>query len=175
MIRVLLSVLMLGMLAACATSGSEDGAGTVAGTESVDRPAVKPADSHPLTNKSFAGNELNDPDNVLSKRSVYYAFDSDLVKDDYKPLVVAHARYLQKHSDATMRIEGNTDERGSREYNLALGQRRADGVKQMMQLMGVRVSQIETISYGEERPRMSGADETSWAENRRSDLVYQGQ
>jgi len=173
--RVLLSVLMLGVLAACATSGSEDGAGTVGATESVDRPAVKPAESQPLTKESFAGNELNDPNNVLSKRSVYYAYDSDSVKDEYKPLVVAHARYLQKHGGATMRIEGNADERGSREYNLALGQRRADAVKQMMQLMGVSVTQIETISYGEERPRLSGSDETSWAENRRADMVYQAE
>jgi peptidoglycan-associated lipoprotein len=74
-----------------------------------------------------------------------------------------------------MRIEGNADERGSREYNLALGQRRADAVKQMMQLMGVRVTQIETISYGEERPRQTASDEESWAENRRADVVYRGE
>lgn len=173
--RLLLSVLMVGVLGACATTGSEDGAGATAGTESVDRPAVKPAESQPLAKKSFAGNDLNDPDNILSKRSVYYEFDSDSVKSEYRPIVIAHGQYLQTHGGATMRIEGNADERGSREYNLALGQRRADAVKQMMQLMGVSVTQIETISYGEEKPRLSGSDETSWAENRRADLVYRAE
>jgi peptidoglycan-associated lipoprotein len=175
--RLLLSVLMLGMLGACATS-SEQGAGAgdgKAGTEAVDRPAIKPAESQPLKDKSTAGNALTDPDNILSRRSVYYEFDSDLVKDEYKPLVIAHARYLREHGTAAMRIEGNTDERGSREYNLALGQRRADAVKQMMQLMGASVTKIETISYGEEKPRGTGSDDASWAENRRSDIVYQSE
>jgi len=177
--RILLSVLMLAVLGACATTTPDQkdaalGNGN-SGAGSVDRPAVKPPESQPLTNKSLAGNTLKDPNNILSKRSVYYDFDSNLVKADYKPLVAAHARYLREHSRADMRIEGNADERGSREYNLALGQRRADAVKQMMQLMGVRVTQIETVSYGEERPRKTGSDETSWAENRRADIVYQGE
>jgi len=177
--RILLSVLMLGVLGACATVTPDQNDAAVgngkSGAESVDRPAVRPAESQPLTDKSLAGNALKDPNNILSKRSVYYDFDSNLVKDEYKPIVVAHARYLREHSSAEMRIEGNADERGSREYNLALGQRRADAVKQMMQLMSVRVTQIETISYGEERPRKASSDEGSWAENRRADIVYQGE
>lgn len=175
--RLVLSVLMLGMLGACATS-SEQGPGagdSKSGTEAVDRPAIKPAESQPLKDKSLAGSTLTDPDNILSKRSVYYEFNSDLVKDEYKPLVIAHARYVREHRTAAMRIEGNADERGSREYNLALGQRRADAVKQMMQLMGASVTQIETISYGEEKPRATGSDEASWAENRRSDILYKSE
>ena len=171
--RLLLSVLMVGALAACATTSDQGAAGDgKTGAEAVDRPAVKAAESQPLKDESMAGNALNDPDNILSKRSVYYEFDSDVIKAEYKPLVVAHARYLREHQAAAMRIEGNADERGSREYNLALGQRRADAVKQMMQLMGVSVTQVETISYGEEKPRATGSDEASWAENRRSDIVY---
>ena len=175
--RLLLSVLMVGMLAACATTSDQDmGTGDgKTGAEAVDRPAIKAAESQPLQDKSMAGSAINDPDNILSKRSVYYEFNSDVVQAEYKPLVVAHARYLREHHAAAMRIEGNADERGSREYNLALGQRRADAVKQMMQLMGVSVTQIETVSYGEEKPRATGSDEASWAENRRSDIVYQSE
>lgn len=173
--RLLLSVLLAGLVAACSTVGQEqDGAGVEDRNvgEAVDRPAIKPAESQALTDKSLAGSALKDPNNILSKRSVYYDFDSNLIKDEYKPVVTAHARYLRQHSATAMRIEGNADERGSREYNLALGQRRADAVKQMMQLLGARTEQIETVSYGEEKPRGTGSDEASWAENRRADILY---
>jgi peptidoglycan-associated lipoprotein len=178
--RLLLSVLLVGFVAACATTTKEQEGAAVedrkpGAGESVDRPAVKPAESKPLTDKPFAGGPLKDPNNILSKRSVYFEFDSSLVKDEYRPMVSAHARYLQQHNAAKMRIEGNTDERGSREYNLALGQRRADSVRQMMMLLGARSVQIETVSFGEEKPRAAGHDEAAWAENRRADIVYQGE
>ncbi len=178
--RLLLSVLLVGFVAACATTTKEQEGAAVedrkpGAGESVDRPAVKPAESKPLTDKPFAGGPLKDPNNILSKRSVYFEFDSSLVKDEYRPMVSAHARYLQQHNAAKMRIEGNTDERGSREYNLALGQRRADSVRQMMMLLGARSVQIETVSFGEEKPRAAGQDEAAWAENRRADIVYQGE
>lgn len=176
--RLFLSVLVMGLVAACSSVSQEREGAAIEDRipgEAVDQPAVKPADGRPLTDKAVAGDPLNDPDNILSKRSVYYNFDSNLVKDEYKPVVAAHARYLSGHSGAAMRIEGNADERGSREYNLALGQRRADAVKQMMRLLGVRSDQIETISYGEEKPRALGTDETSWAENRRADMLYRGE
>jgi len=176
--KFLLSVLTLGLVAACSSTPNEQDSAAVEDRkpgESVDRPAVKPAEANPLTDKSFAGSPLNDPNNILSKRSVYFEFDSNLVKDEFKPIVSAHARYLQQNSGATMRIEGNADERGSREYNLALGQRRADAVRQMMQLLGARGGQIETVSFGEEKPRGTGNDEASWAENRRADSVYRGE
>jgi peptidoglycan-associated lipoprotein len=121
------------------------------------------------------GNPLRDPSNILSKRSVYFDFDSFVVKDEYRPLVEAHARYLQQNRSTRMTIQGNTDERGSREYNIALGQKRADAVKRMMLLLGATESQIETVSYGEERPKNAGHDETAWAENRRDDIVYAGE
>jgi peptidoglycan-associated lipoprotein len=121
------------------------------------------------------GNPLRDPNNILSKRSVYFDFDSFVVKDEYRPLVEAHARYLQQNRTARMTIQGNTDERGSREYNIALGQKRADSVKRMMTLLGAGEAQIETVSFGKEKPRNQGHDEAAWAENRRDDILYVGE
>ena len=121
------------------------------------------------------GDELRNPNSILSKRSVYFDFDSFVVKDEYRPLVEAHARYLQSHRNARMTVQGNTDERGSREYNIALGQKRADAVKRMMTLLGAQDSQVETTSFGEERPKNPGHDESAWAENRRDDIVYGGE
>ena len=122
-----------------------------------------------------AANPLRDPGSILSKRSIYFDFDSFVVKDEYRPLVEAHARYLQQNRNARMTIQGNTDERGSREYNIALGQKRADAVKRMMLLLGATDGQIETVSYGEERPKNAGHEESAWAENRRDDIVYGGE
>jgi peptidoglycan-associated lipoprotein len=124
---------------------------------------------------TMAANPLKDPASPLSKRSVYFDFDSFVVKDEYKPLVEAHARYLQQNRNARMTIQGNTDERGSREYNIALGQKRADAVKRMMTLLGAADAQIETVSFGKEKPRNPGHDEGAWAENRRDDIVYAGE
>ena len=124
---------------------------------------------------SGLGNPLRDPNNVLSKRSVYFDFDSFVVKEEYRPLVEAHARYLQQNRNARMTVQGNTDERGSREYNIALGQKRADSVKRMMMLLGATESQIETVSFGKEKPRNQGHDESAWAENRRDDILYAGE
>jgi peptidoglycan-associated lipoprotein len=115
---------------------------------------------------------LNDPSSVLAKRSVYFDFDKSLIKNDFQPLIEAHGRYLVEHTARQIRIEGNCDERGGREYNLALGQRRADAVRERMQLVGVQGTRIETISFGKEKPKAPGHDETAWAENRRADLVY---
>ena len=122
-----------------------------------------------------ARNPLRDPGSILSKRSIYFDFDSFVVKDEYRPLVEAHARYLQQNRTARMTIQGNTDERGSREYNIALGQKRADSVKRMMMLLGATESQIETVSFGKEKPRNPGHDEAAWAENRRDDILYAGE
>jgi peptidoglycan-associated lipoprotein len=122
-----------------------------------------------------AANPLRDPNNILSKRSVYFDYDSFVVKEEYRPLVEAHARYLQQNRNARVTIQGNTDERGSREYNIALGQKRADSVKRMMTLLGAGESQIETVSFGKEKPRNPGHDEAAWAENRRDDIVYAGE
>jgi peptidoglycan-associated lipoprotein len=119
--------------------------------------------------------QLTDPANILSKRSVFYDYDSFVVKDEYKSLIEAHGRYLRDNRSARIIIQGNTDERGGREYNLALGHKRAESVKQMLAILGVQEAQIETVSFGKEKPRNPGSDEGAYAENRRSDIVYQGE
>ena len=119
-----------------------------------------------------AGNPLRDPNNVLAKRSVYFDFDSNAVKAEYQPLIQAHSGFMTSHAESRVRIEGNCDERGSREYNLALGQRRAESMKRVMTALGVPDSHIETVSFGEEKPAVAGHNEASWAGNRRDDLRY---
>ena len=118
---------------------------------------------------------LKDPNNILSKRSLYYDYDKYDVKDEYKPLLQAHARYLAQNRNAKMLIQGNCDERGSREYNIALGQKRADGVKKMLLLMGAQESQVESVSLGEEKPRCTDNTEACYSQNRRSDMLYGGE
>lgn len=118
---------------------------------------------------------LRDPRSPLSKRSVFFDYNSFVVKDDYKALVEAHAAYLKRAPKARIVIEGNTDERGSREYNLALGQKRSEAVKQVMALLGVNDAQIEAVSFGEEKPRNATANESAWSENRRADIRYVGE
>ena len=122
-----------------------------------------------------SGNPLTDPNNILSKRSIYFDYDKDEVKAEFRPLVEAHAKYLKQNGNARLMIQGNTDERGSREYNLALGQRRAAAVKNAMNVYGASDNQIETVSYGEEKQRCAEANDACWAENRRADIVYSGE
>ncbi len=179
--RLLLAAMALMVLAACSSTPTkeqdaaavEDRSGGAASQQAATPPsATTGPTSKPLASAGVSGNPLKDPSNILSKRSVFFELDSNIVKDEFKPLVSAHARYLQQNRGMKMTIQGNADERGSREYNLALGQRRADAVKQMMQLLGAQADQIETVSFGEEKPRATGHDEASWAENRRADIVY---
>ena len=176
--KLLFSLVVLGVLAGCASQETKEQPGAKV---EEGKPAVGPATkstepvAKPIVAKPIVANPLKDPGNILSKRSVYYDYDSAIIKDQYKPLVTAHSRYLTQNRAAKITIQGNTDERGSREYNIALGQRRADSVKQMMILLGVQEAQVETVSFGEEKPRVEGHDETAWSENRRSDIVYQGE
>jgi peptidoglycan-associated lipoprotein len=116
---------------------------------------------------------LNDPKGVLANRSVYFDFDSYAVRDDGKPVVSNHAGYLTKHTERKVLIQGNTDERGGTEYNLALGQKRAEAVRKAMSALGVSDGQMEAVSLGKEKPKATGHDESAWAENRRADIVYQ--
>jgi len=128
------------------------------------------------TDQAISGTALDpfNPQSVLAQeRSVYFEFDSYTVADRYRTTVDTHARYLITKPNQRILIEGHTDERGSTEYNLALGQRRADAVRRTMTLFGVADAQIETISFGREKPRATGSTEADWAENRRADIVYQ--
>jgi peptidoglycan-associated lipoprotein len=145
--------------ATSSTTGTQSATSTVPGTRgSVD-----------LTGSQTG--TATDGQGVDLKRSVYYEFDQYDVKPQYRALVESHARWLRANPQARLTIEGNTDEWGSREYNVALGQRRAESVTKMMVLMGVKPQQIEAISFGKEKPRSTGHDETAWAENRRSDFA----
>lgn len=119
--------------------------------------------------------ELHDPKSLLSKRSIYFDFDRFDIKTEYKDLVSAHAKFIANHKEAKVLIQGNTDERGSREYNLALGQKRADAVKKGLTLLGAKEEQLESVSLGEEKPKAEGHNEAAWAENRRGDLLYNGE
>ena len=121
------------------------------------------------------GNPLKDPRSPLSRREIFYEYDSFTVKDEYKPLLEAHAAYLKQNRNARIKVEGNTDERGSREYNLALGQKRSESVKRVLTLLGVSDAQIDTVSLGEEKPRNPASSEAAYSENRRCDLAYAGE
>ncbi|HUX26496.1 MAG TPA: peptidoglycan-associated lipoprotein Pal [Burkholderiales bacterium] len=172
----LLVIVAVAMLAGCASTPP---AGSKAGVEDRTPSANSQQGGSAVTpvapGAAQQANPLKDPNNILSKRSIYYDFDKYNIKDQYKPLLQAHADYLAKHPNAKMLIQGNTDERGSREYNIALGQRRADGVKKMLELMGAPDSQIEAVSLGEEKPRCTEQTEACYAQNRRSDMLYNGE
>ena len=170
--KVLFSTLLVSLLAGCAGQDVKDQ--PKAAVE--DRTATQAgADAKSAGQQSVTANPLKDPNNILSKRSIYYDLDKSDVKAEYKPMVEAHSKYLTSNKGAKVTVQGNTDERGSREYNIALGNRRADSVKNMMNVYGVSNSQIETVSFGEEKPRAACHDESCWKENRRSDIVHQGE
>jgi peptidoglycan-associated lipoprotein len=137
-----------------------------------NRPSGPPPVASAAPPSTVGTDPLNDPNNVLAKRNVFFDYDQSALKNEYKPLVAAHAKYLSNHTGTRVKIEGNCDERGSREYNLALGQRRADTVKEAMKVLGVTDGQMETISWGKEKPVADGHDEKSWSQNRRDDIVY---
>ena len=145
-----------------------DAAGTTGAGSGTDARAVAPV----TAGSSTAIDPFTDPNNPLSKKSVYFDFDSFIVKSEYQPVVEAHGKYLAANSGRRINVEGNTDERGGREYNLALGQKRAEAVKQRLLLLGARDAQIETVSFGKEKPRATGSTEEAWAQNRRADIVY---
>jgi peptidoglycan-associated lipoprotein len=105
-------------------------------------------------------------------RIVYFDYDSSAIKPEYRSLLDSHARFLTTHKDRRITIGGHTDERGGREYNLALGQQRAEAVRNALELLGVSGSQVEAVSFGEEKPAKEGHDETSWSGNRRAELGY---
>lgn len=119
------------------------------------------------------GAELNDPNSPLSVRVIYFDYDSSNIREDFQSVVEAHAAYLAAHPETTVTLEGHADERGSREYNLALGERRALALRRQMVLLGATAGQIRTVSYGEERPVSEGHDEQSYGLNRRAEIVYQ--
>ncbi|MEO6975866.1 MAG: peptidoglycan-associated lipoprotein Pal [Gallionella sp.] len=166
--KLLISIVLANLLVACASEKPKEPEAAPAPTPVAETPAAAPAPA-PMV----AVDPLNDPASILAKRSVYFPFDVSAVQEADKPVVMAHAKYLSEHADRKVRVEGNADERGSNEYNLALGQRRAESVKKMLVLGGAKASQIETVSYGEEKPVCTEHNEACWSQNRRSDIKYQ--
>ncbi len=166
-------------LAGCSTTSEDAGGASVENRQpGAGSDAQKPRVATVDLTKTPSGSSLSalkDPNNILSKRSIYYDLDKFDVRDEYRPLVEAHAKYLRDNPSAKMLVQGNTDERGSREYNVALGQRRADGVKKMLMLLGAKEAQVESVSLGEEKPKSDGHDEKAWSQNRRSDMLYGGE
>jgi peptidoglycan-associated lipoprotein len=114
-----------------------------------------------------------DASGVLARRVIYFDFDKSDIKPEFVDLIAAHARNLTAHPNLKVKLEGNTDERGTREYNIGLGERRAQAVRRALMLQGVAESQLTTVSFGAERPAVEGDDEAAWAKNRRVELVYQ--
>jgi peptidoglycan-associated lipoprotein len=121
---------------------------------------------------NFASQPWNDPKSPLYERSVYFDFNEYTVQTKYQKTLSAHASYLKANPKQKIIIQGNTDERGTAEYNLALGQRRSDAVRKSLNLMGVSDDQMEAVSFGKEKPKAEGDNEAAWAENRRADIVY---
>ena len=119
------------------------------------------------------GPEFSDPNNPLSKQVIYFELDSSQIKQDYVPVVAAHAQYLVSHPNQHVILAGHADERGSSEYNIALGEQRAKSVERLMRSQGVTGGQLEIVSYGEEKPAVSGHDESAWQMNRRVEVGYQ--
>ena len=197
--RVLLPALALVLLSGCETLGLGDdktaaiedrnaqqakkpGGGTAPSSGTTSGRGVETSglggsgiNGQPLDGKSLdaAGKDSRkDPASPLYKRSVYFDYDSFVVKDEYRTMLEAHAGFLNARRNARVIVQGNADERGSREYNLALGQKRAEAVRKTFAVMGVAEEQLEAISFGEEKPRSVGSSEQDFAENRRADIVY---
>ena len=159
-------------LAACASKPVAPPAPTTASsstttTTHTPAPAATPA---PQATELAAYLDPNSP--ISQRRSVFFDFDESTFIGDDKAVIELQGDYLAKHPDVHVRVEGNTDERGSDEYNLALGQRRAQAVVSAMQLVGAKSGQMEAVSYGKEKPKATGHDEAAWAQNRRADVVY---
>jgi len=125
-----------------------------------------------ITPSEPAIDPLQDPTSLLAKRKIYFDFDRSEIKDEFREVIQVHANYLADHPEVTIRVEGHCDERGTREYNLALGERRARAVEQLLTLQGANSDQVRIVSFGEERPEVEGHDEFAWQMNRRALLIY---
>ena len=173
--KVLIGCALAVLLSACA---SKDGGKDVKVTDSATPAASTSTPSTSgVANTSVSGktDPLKDPNNILSKRVIYFEYNQDTVKSEFTEVIQAHARYLNDNRGRKIRLEGHADERGSREYNMALGQRRGEAVRRATTILGVGADRIETVSFGEDKPRSTGHDEAAWAQNRRVEIVYDGE
>jgi len=181
--KITLAFVPVLFLIGCGTSGEvkDEGAGDAATTAPADTDSSTTtsgvgdgdAGSMETTTPGSEGDALDDPGSLIAKRVVYFDFDRSDVKDDFRAIVAAHGKYLAGNADARVTLEGHADERGTREYNIALGERRIAAVQRILTLQGASASQINSISYGEERPAALGHDDEAWALNRRAEFIYQ--
>ncbi|HEY3431045.1 MAG TPA: peptidoglycan-associated lipoprotein Pal [Rhodocyclaceae bacterium] len=173
--RSLSSILVLAAVLAACSSQPPAPEQLPSGVENRDPNAVagRVGNSDGIDPLSMAA--LKDPRSPLSKREIFFDYDSYVVRDEYRPLVTAHAKFLAANAKVKMLVQGNADDRGSREYNLALGQKRAEALKKALLLLGGREDQIESVSLGEEKPRCEDQTESCWAQNRRDDILYTGE
>jgi peptidoglycan-associated lipoprotein len=162
LLRNILAISSLAALAACSSGVKLDDQANANKGQATDARAVAPVDA--------SADELNNPNGPLAKRSVYFGFDQYSVDAQYTPMLQAHAAFLNKYSQRHVLVQGNTDPRGTSEYNLALGQKRAEAVVKAMSALGANTSQMEAVSLGKEKA--TGTDEASWAQDRRADLAY---
>ena len=172
--KVLIGCALAVLLSACA---SKDGGKDVKVTDTA-APATSTTPSAsgvPSSSVSGKTDPLKDPNNILSKRVIYFEYNQDTVKSEFTEVIQAHAKYLNDNRGRKIRLEGHADERGSREYNMALGQRRGEAVRRASTILGVGADRIETVSFGEDKPRSTGHDEAAWAQNRRVEIVYDGE
>ena len=169
--KLLVPALVAALIAGCSSTPTDEGAGGAPVESRSGGSGVAPVTAGGVDSSGLP-RELTDPKSQLSQRSIYFDLDKYEVKEEYKGLVAAHAKYLVAHRGFKVLIQGNTDERGSREYNLSLGQKRAESVKRALKLLGVQDDQIESVSLGEEKPKNAGHDESAWSENRRADILY---
>ena len=170
---VLLLIFSVAFLAACeGTTGTTKDDSTVTSSGSGSSSSGSASTSATGSGSAWAGHPLDDPNSLLAKRTVYFDFDESVILDQDRPILEAHAQYLSQNLSAAITLEGHTDERGTREYNLALGERRAVGVRQYMSLLGGSGQQLRTVSYGEEQPAAMGHNEEAWAQNRRVEIIY---
>lgn len=173
-LKVLLVVTASLMLAACSSNKAKTDTAQ-SGARVEDRSAVGAdgAASAGLGDGSgLAGGALNDPNSPLAVRVIYFDYDSANIRADFNDTLAAHAAYLTANASTIVTVEGHGDERGSREYNLALGEHRSLAVRKQLVLLGASAGQIKTVSYGEERPAVDGHDESAYEKNRRAELVY---
>jgi peptidoglycan-associated lipoprotein len=171
---VLLLIFSVAFLAACeGTTGTTKDESTVSSSGSgSSSPSGGATTSATGSGSAWAGHPLDDPDSLLAKRTVYFDFDESVILEQDRPVLEAHAQYLSQNPGAAVTLEGHTDERGTREYNLALGERRAISVRQFVSLLGSSGQQLRTVSFGEERPAARGNNEEAWGQNRRVEIIY---
>lgn len=175
-LKLVLLTLVAMLLVGCGTTGDRKRQQTSSGYES--RTVSRTPSSAPAVSKGLAENAgltaaaLDDPESPLSVRTIYFDYDSSAIREEFREAITAHASYLTANASASVTLQGHADERGTREYNLALGERRALSVRSQLTLLGATAEQIKTVSYGEERPAADGHDEQSYAANRRVEILY---